>query len=162
VPLVVAWPRHVRAQVRRNEPVITDDLYATILEAAAIPNASQYSAGTRARSLLPLLQGTRPDAKALEARPLLWHYPHFWGVAGPGIEPFSAIRVGRWKLVYFYGPARAELYDLQADLGERRDLATARPAVARRLTGQLAHELTRARAQLPLDAVTRRPVALPH
>ena len=42
-----------------------------------------------------------PSAEALE-RPLYWHYPHFWGVAGPGIEPYSAIRVGQWKLIFYY------------------------------------------------------------
>ena len=42
----------------------------------------------------------RAGAPLSANRPLVWHQPHYWGVPGPGIEPFSAIRLGRWKLIY--------------------------------------------------------------
>ena len=165
VPLVIAWPGHGRRGARRHEPVITDDLFATLLEAARVPDAHRYSTGTRAHSLLPLLGADTGRQHAVSRRftnrPLLWHYPHYWGVAGPGIEPFSALRVGRWKLVHFYGGSRTELYDLDADLGEQQDLAARQPALTRRLLTQLGTSLRAAGAQRPLDATTRREVPWP-
>ena len=87
------------------------------------------------QSLAGLLSG-----RAFErGKPLFWHYPHQWyrdvGV-GMGIEPFSAMRKGRYKVIYFYGDGvadgegydpRVEMYDLVADPGEAKNLASSDP-----------------------------------
>jgi hypothetical protein len=82
-------------------------------------------------------------------------------VNGPGIEPFSALRVGRHKLIYFYGRRQFELYDLSADLGERANLMDTQRPLARRLAAQLRAALREAGAQMPIDAATKRPVEVP-
>ncbi|MDF7824506.1 sulfatase [Pontiellaceae bacterium B12227] len=95
-----------------SEPVITTDILPTILELTGIsPDAPELLDG---RSLLPLLKG-----ESLARDTLCWHYPH-WG------WPASAIRKGNYKLIYFYGRG-CELYDLQNDLGETRNLAAGMP-----------------------------------
>jgi arylsulfatase A len=59
---------------------------------------------------------------------LFWHYPHYHG--GSGMLPGGAIRSGNWKLIEWYeksllGEAESafELYDLESDIGETRDLS---------------------------------------
>ncbi|MBP6443943.1 MAG: hypothetical protein KA267_07990 [Gemmatimonadales bacterium] len=159
VPFVVAWPGHVVGGTRSAAPVITDDLFPTLLRVAGVPRSAEATRGIRGRDLMPLLTGP-PSAEALE-RPLYWHYPHFWGVAGPGIEPYSAIRVGQWKLIFYYSDRRSELYDLASDIGESRDLAPTEPGVARRLRGLLRAALIADGAQMPIAEGTGRPVELP-
>ena len=100
------------------------------------------------RDLEPLLRGEPQDE-----RPLVWHMPHFWGVHGPGIQPYSAVRSGDLKLLFLQGDERLELYDVVADPGEEQDLAAERPEDVARLARVLAEELERRGAQGPVRRV---------
>lgn len=161
VPLVVKWPDHVAPGSVSHAPTITDDLFPTLLDVAGVPAADRHTRGLIGRNLRGLLTATRsPSPPTFSNRQLLWHYPHFWGVNGPGIEPFSAIREGPYKLIYFYGSGRYELYNLSADPGETTDLVPTRRPDAERLAAQLRKALQRAGAQMPIDARTHRAVTL--
>jgi arylsulfatase A-like enzyme len=81
-------------------------------------------------SLEPLLRGQTIG----EDRPLFWHYPHYGNQGG---SPGAAIRLGQYKLVEFYEDGRSELYDLEEDLSESRDLAASHPEVRDDLLGRL-------------------------
>ena len=100
--------------------------------------------------------------------------PHFWGVNGPGIEPFSALRQGRWKLLYFHsgaevdpetgrrsGGPRFELYDLRTDVGETTDLAARHPARVAGLAQVLSAQLEAAGAAMSIDLASGDAVPLP-
>lgn len=122
VPAIVRWPGVAPAGARNEVPIVTMDFTATLLAmsgAAALPEVDGVD-------LAPILRGTgtAPD------RPLLWHQPHRWGPDGPGLEPFTALRVGDLKLVFFHdaagGSPRLELYDLARDPGEQHDLSAVR------------------------------------
>ena len=161
MPLLVKWPRHIAPGTVSNAPTITDDVFPTLLNIAGVTNAATLTRGMIGRDLLPLLgRTTARSARAFAERALLWHYPHFWGVNGPGIEPFSALRIGPYKLIYFYGPRRYELYDLNSDLGETTNLFTTHREVAGRLGVRLQRALQAADAQMPIDADTKRAVTL--
>ncbi|MFK7848328.1 MAG: sulfatase [Rhodothermales bacterium] len=126
IPMIVSWARKDDSEplqqafklpvARMDTPVISDDLFPTFMELAGtvVPEGHDVD-GT---SLVPLLQGG-----VLEDRVLGWHYPHKWGPEGPGTDPFTAVRKGEWKIIYFYKDARYELYNLAQDLGETTDLA---------------------------------------
>ena len=139
VPLVVRWPGHVDAGAVTSLPVSVDDVFPTLCQLVAADAACPDG-----HSFAPtLLGGTQSP------HPIYWHHPHHWGANGPGIEPYSAVRDGRYKLVWFYGGQRAELYDLAADIGETTDLAAPLPAVAEQLRDLLRRQLLDCGAQLP-------------
>jgi arylsulfatase A len=112
VPLIVAWPRQIKAGSIDRTPVYSADLFATVLDAAGLRNDT----GVDGVSLLPLLTGTGN----LRRRTLYWHYPHY---SNQGGKPGAVVRDGRYKLIEFYEDNRAELYDLEKDIGEKADLA---------------------------------------
>ncbi len=163
VPLIVRWPGVARAGLRSATPVMLDDLFPTILRAARVPNAAQYTRGVGARDLTGTLDNSSPLPPD---RPLLWHYPHSADLPGVGlpavaVEPFSALRVGPWKLIYFYAGSRYELYNLASDLGESRELSLKNMDVAARLSDLLHRTLESSHAQMPIDAAYGRPITLP-
>ncbi|MCH2161604.1 MAG: sulfatase [Phycisphaerales bacterium] len=129
VPLLIAWPGVTDQAERSDLPVISMDLHPTILEMSGVAEPATR-VPVDGESLVALLKdgkGPPPD------RSLVWHMPHQWGAAGPGIEPFTSIRKDRWKLLYFHDGPRVELYDLSSDLSEQHDLAQDRPAITRQL-----------------------------
>jgi arylsulfatase A-like enzyme len=156
VPLIVRWPGVARPGALCAAPVVSTDLFPTVCAAAGVGLASA-SAACDGRDLTPLLRGSTESA----ARRLVWHQPHYWGVRGPGIWPFSALREGDLKLIYRHADRDFELYDLAADLSESRDLAAAAPERVRTLARALGEELRALGAQMSLDTSTGRPVEWP-
>ncbi|MEZ5385459.1 MAG: sulfatase [Prosthecobacter sp.] len=114
IPLIVRWPGVTQAGVC-DEPVITMDLFNTLLGAAGLPAESADGL-----DLKPLL--SQPAAR-LDRDALFFHYPHYYATT----SPVSAVRMGDWKLLEFFEDDHVELYNLRDDLGERRDLATEMP-----------------------------------
>lgn len=121
VPLIIKYNGSVESGTIRNNPVATIDIFPTIIDVTG----SAGSKTTEGESLVPLFQGDR-----MKKRPLFWHYPHY---SNQGAWPGSAIRLGRYKLVDNFEKGRQELYDLETDLSETKDISTAMPAKTRKL-----------------------------
>jgi arylsulfatase A-like enzyme len=64
---------------------------------------------------------------------LFFHYPPYYATTAP----VSAIRAGDWKLLEYFEDNHVELYNLNDDPGESRDLAAARPDAAESLRKRL-------------------------
>ena len=112
-PLVVHWPNgNLRAGGVEHAMFQLTDVLPTILEATAT-SASSELAG---RSMLPALRGA-----TVEPRPLFWEH-----------TGNAAIRLGDWKLVRVFG-GEWELYSMELDRTELRDLADEQPARVRGL-----------------------------
>jgi arylsulfatase A-like enzyme len=120
VPFLMSWPGRLKENAVFRDPVICMDVLPTAAAAAgaALPTDREF----HGRNLLPFLEG-RATAPVHE-----WLY---WD----GDEGRHAVRNGRWKLVR--NQSKVELFDLDADLSERRDLAAQQPAIAARLQTQL-------------------------
>ncbi len=119
VPSCVRWKGHVPEGVTRDEPVISLDIFPTLLAAAGLwpaPPDKRFDGV----NLLPLLLG-RPTPD-LAGRRLFWRSGRDW-----------AIREGKWKLVQPESGEPTQLFDLSADIGETRDLSQEHPRVVRRL-----------------------------
>ncbi len=134
-PLIVRWPAVAAPDRDVDAPVISTDFYPTLLEAAGIdPRPDLELDG---RSFLDLLQGgdalESATADAAE-RDLFWHYPHYGNQGG---FPGGAISRGRHKLIERYEDGQVHLYDLEADEGERDDLAAEEPERVAAMQGRL-------------------------
>jgi len=140
VPLIVLWPGKTPAGEVESDPVITMDLYPTILEMTDIRPLSSLVDGM---SLVGLL---RSGAK-VERDALFWHYPHYHR---GGATPHSAIRSGDYRLVHFYEDGHDELYRVTIDPGERKDRMSAEPEKAKELRNRLEAWLKSVDAQLPV------------
>ncbi len=161
VPMLVRWPGVVPAGTRTDQPLIIEDLFPTLLEAAGVDAAAAVHQTVDGRSMMPVLQD---PALHLEPSPLIWHLPNNWAATGPGYGPASWIRLGRWKLIHYHDPAhepRIELFDLAADLGEQVNLAREQPGIARRLAAMLTARLQAMDAQRTVRLDTGEPVAWP-
>ncbi len=158
VPMIVRWPGVVAADSITDTPTISHDLFPTFLAIADVAVPEDHLSQVDGRDLTPLLQGEPTD---LANRPLLWHMPHEWGPNGPGIDPFSALRIGPWKILYFHAETRFELYNLDDDIGESNDLARTQVLVLRRLVGELDRRLRESGASMSKDKQTKQPIPLP-
>ncbi len=128
VPLIIKAPGVTRPGTTSPVPVISMDLYPTILRLAGLPlRPGQHKDGL---DLTPVLKG----AKSLPRKALFWHYPHYHGSSW---TPGAAIRAGRWKYIEFYDWGTRELYDLEKDQGERHNLAGEYPEKMRELRAML-------------------------
>lgn len=127
-PLLVRWPGHVKPGSVIDEPIISTDYYATILEMTGLAaRPTQHLDGV---SFASLLQGGPAPA----SRPMFWHYPHY---SPQGGAPSGAIRVGKWKLIEWFEDEKVELFDVANDLSETRELSAAHPDKVKELRDQL-------------------------
>ena len=126
VPLLVRLPGFAAGGRTIDAPVSTGDLAATIAALAGVAPPASGDFRDLAGSL-----GAAPPAADRE---FFWHQPHYTNQGG---RPGGAVRRGRWKLLEHFEDGRLELFDLDADPGERHDLAAAEPALVAELRGRL-------------------------
>lgn len=161
VPLLARWPGRIEAGTLCDEPVIGYDLLPTFVELAG-----GTAIGIDGLSVVPLLT----TSEKLPPRELIWHFPYYHPERGYakaqetiGINdfavsktrPVSAIREGRYKLLFFYEEWRAALYDLVTDVGERRDLSEVETEVAEQLAERLRSRLREMKARFPEGKLQR-------
>ena len=118
VPLLIKFPGNLRAGERVAAPVELLDILPTLLDYLELPTPRHL----RGRSLIPLVEGEKPEPRLILARQ-----------KGPVEARVYSLAEGRWKLVYDLNRDTAELYDLVADPKEKNNLASSRPAEVNRL-----------------------------
>lgn len=139
VPLIVRAPGVVEPGSTCDTPVVSTDLFPTLLALARAPLLPERHLD--GQDLMPLLTGG-----SLPERTLYWHYPHYHGSTW---APGSAVRDGDWKLIEFLDEEQVELYDLSDDLGERTDLSADEPGIVRQLQDKLTAWRTSTGAAMP-------------
>lgn len=141
VPFIIAWPEVIEPGSLCDAPVISYDLAPTVLEAAGVKVGEEHVMD--GESLLPVLA----QKNILKRDSIFWHYPHYH----PGsARPYSAIREGDWKLLFFHEDERLELYNLRRDPGEMDNVSEHEPDVAARLYTSLSDLLKKTGAQMPV------------
>jgi arylsulfatase A len=138
-PLIISGPKIPKGKVV-NDPVITMDVFSTILD---ILNIQQKDPMIDGKSLIPVINGNVNKIK----RPLFWHYPHYHS---QGATPYSAVRLDKWKFYYFYEDGHTELYDLDTDLSEKTDISIRYTEKTVELNQLLQNWLKATNAQLPI------------
>ena len=128
IPTFITWPGNIQA-MKSSEPVITMDIYPTLLELTGCKQLPKQTVD--GRSLAPLIRG---DKKTLDRPFLAWWYPH---KNVHGTQPCQAILQGCWKLIHFIKLNETELYNLDKDVGEKNDLSKAQPERTREMLATL-------------------------
>jgi len=138
VPLIIRWPGDkVPPGAIYSGTVTSADLMPTLLELVSQP----VPAGLDGKGLAKAMQ-----SRDVFVRPLFWHYPHYGNQGG---TPSGAVRQGQWKLIEFFEDGRKELYDLENDVSETRDLAKAQPQRVDELFAMLAKWRQEVGAKMP-------------
>ncbi len=134
VPLLVLLPGRKHAGKTVSAPVSLVDILPTVLDVAGIAvDAAEHSGAT-------LL--TAVDGRGDPARPL----------QGELIEPLADVRFRLewpWKYIHDFTRDRGELYRLDSDPGEKRDLAAAQPQQAKRMHAELLEWMERTPPRWP-------------
>ncbi|MFT5123317.1 MAG: arylsulfatase A [Kiritimatiellia bacterium] len=140
VPLIVRWPGKIAAGSSSKVPVISMDYYPTILEAVGLPNSDTALEG---ESLMPLLT----QSGDLNRTSIYFHYPNYAWHRGNRLG--GAIRNARYKLIERYDNGELELFDMQDDWREKKNLAGDKPELAQRMQQELAAWRERIDAKMP-------------
>ncbi|MGC6463102.1 MAG: sulfatase [Pirellulaceae bacterium] len=114
VPFLMSWKaRFPDGKLDSRMVSALDILPTSVAAAGGVPSATSSSRPLDGVNLLPYLTGVK---EGVPHEKLYWH--KLW---------FSAMRDGPWKLIYVqdYGYA---LYNLEDDLGEKRNLVAQHPA----------------------------------
>lgn len=142
VPLIVRWPEVVEPGSTSDLPVITQDLFYTILDAASDEAARDQKRTRDGLSLTSAFKG----GNQLDREALYWHYPHYHP---GGATPYGAVRAGDYRLIEFYEDGRLELFNLKNDVSELTNLAAAMPEKTKELHGLLVAWRKDLNAQMP-------------
>jgi arylsulfatase A-like enzyme len=127
VPMIVRWPGKVPAGRVDATPWWFPDFLPTAATLAGV----EPPANLDGRNVLPLLLGQRAPRRSA---------PFYWEFHEGGFK--QAIREGRWKAIRQAPGRTIELYNLDADPSETRDLTPSHPRTARRLARLLDSQRT--------------------
>jgi arylsulfatase A-like enzyme len=133
VPGIIEWPARIKKPARTNVPVVTSDVYPTILALTGL-KAERQVEPLDGVSLVPLLDGKMTE------RPAAIGFWHYGGGGGGGFNVdggHAALTGNRFKL-HKLAADKYELYDLAADAEEATDVAADNPNVVASMKTALA------------------------
>ena len=187
VPMIVCWGDKIAAGTRINTPVLAEDVYPTILEAAGIKHYKTAQRMDGQNILRLLTKGSYEAKRAVEQgkvtsqreqnryvvserisgidpeRDVLQHFPHQRRPeTNYDIDYMTSLRKGDWKLVYRHRTQELELYNLADDLSEQYNLATEQPMKLREMAAEMTRSLKERDAQMPIVRATGKPLPYPN
>ena len=151
VPFIVRWPALVKAGSESDATICLTDFFATCAE--LVGKELPADSGEDSVSFLPALKGEPIQSERA-------------GIIHHSISGHFAYRQGKWKLLLAKGsggwtsptevqaksnPLAAQLYDLEADTGETKNLYESNPEVAAKLLAQLETDVMRGRSTAGAD-----------
>ena len=146
IPFIVRWPGKVKPGTTSKQLLCLTDLFATVVD--VLGNEVPSGSCEDSVSFLPALSG-----KPIESTRA--------GVIHHSISGHFAYRTGNWKLILARGSGgwtspkenevkpgapKAQLYDLDKDPGEKKNLYPAQGDIAQRLLKQLESDVQRGRS----------------
>lgn len=130
VPFIVRWPGVVPAGRDDTTSVVTAvDLLPTFLAAANIPLPKGYKPD--GENVLAAFKGEKFE----RTKPIFWEWRG--GIKDDFTWPSLGIRDGKWKLLVNKEMNKVELYNLEKDWAEKRNLMKRYPEIAKELMVKL-------------------------
>ena len=156
IPLIFYWPTVTAAASINEGNVIVEDIFSTVASLAGLkkPATIQHVTG------IDFSWYVKKNQK-LPSRYLTWHYPHAHEGRHGDVQPFSIIREGKWKLIYFHRDGHFELYDTERDISESNNLIEVEKENAKALAKELGKLLRNQKAPRPIVASTGAVVPYP-
>jgi arylsulfatase A-like enzyme len=136
MPFLIRWPSKIKPGSVNKGMILNVDFAPMMLDAAGV----QVPADMQGRSFLPLLTGRTPRG---------WRTAMYYRYYHPGHHNVAAhygIRTQRYKLIYFNKLNQWELYDLEKDPTEMRNVYSD-PAY-QKIVEQLKKEMNRLKKEL--------------
>ncbi|MHC4396420.1 MAG: arylsulfatase [Planctomycetota bacterium] len=133
VPMIVRWPGKVKAGAISDHISYFPDMMPTFAELAGTAATSE----TDGISIVPTLIGAGKQQE---------HEFLYWELGDEG-SIRQAVRMGRWKAVRPKAGAALELYDLETDIGETKNLAEQRSDIMAKIEAYLKTARTPMRPQ---------------
>jgi arylsulfatase A-like enzyme len=151
VPTMVCWPGRTTAGTT-DALIDIVDWYPTLIDAASVATPKHQLDGM---SLVPLLKGEVDKVRDT----LHMHVPVYNSSEGKDDvmnqfhqTPATVAMQGKYKYVRNYEPDRAdELFDLDADIGESKNVIGQHPEIAREMGRAMDRWLKANKAELPSD-----------
>jgi arylsulfatase A-like enzyme len=113
VPMTIRYPKLFKAGSVVDEMVLEMDIAPTLLELAGVKPPTNM----QGRSMVKLAQGQERTWRKD------WLYEYYEYPASQKVRPHRGVRTERYKFIHYYlEPEEFELYDLQVDPGERKNL----------------------------------------
>jgi len=130
VPFLARWPGKIKPGTSSDVPIAFWDVLPTLTDLVGenkLPDVDGVS-------LAPLLLGGAAPQRDF----LYWEFPGYGGQ--------QAVRMGKWKAIRTdlgKGPQPTQLYDLEKDLGETTNVASANPDVVAKIEKIMAEQHVR-------------------
>jgi arylsulfatase A-like enzyme len=137
MPFLVRYPKLIKAASVNDSMILNVDFAPTFLEYAHLP----VPADIQGKSLKPLLEGKRLAGWRHSMYYRYYHYP-----GDHRVQQHYGVRTERYKLIYFNRISAWELYDLQKDPKELRNVYEDKGYAP--VVKDLKAELNRLRAEL--------------
>ncbi len=115
VPLIVRWPGHLAAKA-------TDDFKWTFWD--VLPTLASLGGAEAPGGIDGISVSSRILGEAQQEPDRFLYWKAIPGLLGGDVQPRSvALRYGKWKAIQPRADRPLELYDLEADIGERNNVA---------------------------------------
>ena len=129
VPMIARWPGKVPAGKTTDEIVAFQDMMPTFSELAG----TEAPADTDGLSIVDTLMGGKLKTPH---EYLYWDYGHCRD------RYDQAVRLGRWKGIRLGRKSEVQLYDLDTDIGETKNIASKHAGIVKKIEGIMAEAVT--------------------
>lgn len=138
VPMICHWPAQIKSGRVDDTPWAFADMLPTLADVADVDLDRVARVKTNGQSVAGRL---RDDPQTMPERMLYWEYSQQIGDPNSGVlgNVYQAARRGPWKAVRYGPDAPVELYNLDDDPSETRELSKEQSEIYREFVSQFKH-----------------------
>ena len=129
VPMIVHWPEKIKTSRVDETPWLFADVMPTFADVAGVNLNMVPRVKTNGKSIVGLLK-SQPNK--MDERVLYWEFSKQVGDPNSGVigDTYQAARKGQWKAVRYGYDAPLELFNIEADPSELKEMSKQHPKVA--------------------------------